>query len=60
MIKLTIFSPMQCGLGKGHSGQHCLLALVEKWRGTLDTKQGAGMIYPSFLRHGLLIAKCYA
>ena len=62
----TILSPLQCGFRKGHSAQHCLLLLLEKWRKSLDSKQKAGMLLTDLskafdcIRHDLFIAKCYA
>ena len=62
----TILSPLQCGFRKGHSAQHCLLVLLEKWRKSLDSKQKAGMLLTDLskafdcIRHDLFIAKCYA
>ena len=62
----SMFSPVQCGFRKGHSAQHCLLLLVEKWRRALDTKQAAVILLTDLpkafdcIRHDLLIAKCYA
>ena len=35
-----IFSKFQCGFRKGFDAQHCVLAMVEKWRKTLD--EGGG------------------
>ena len=32
----TLFSKFQCGFRKGFNAQHCLLAMIEKWRKTLD------------------------
>ena len=32
----SIFSKFHCGFRKGFNTQHCLLAMVEKWRKTLD------------------------
>ena len=32
----TILSKCQCGFRKGHSTQHCLIALLEKWRESID------------------------
>ena len=31
-----IFSKFQCGFRKNHSAQHCLLAMIEKWKKCLD------------------------
>ena len=62
----TILSPLQCGFRKGHGVQHCLLALVEKWRHALDKKQSAGLLTTDLskafdcIRHDLLIAKLHA
>ena len=59
-------SPIQCGFRKGHSAQHCLLVLLEKWRKSLDVKQAAGMLMTDLskafdcIRHDLLIAKLHA
>ena len=55
-----------CGFRKGHSTQHLLLKLVEKWRKTLDNKGTAGTILMDLskafdsLPHDLLIAKLEA
>ena len=32
-----IFSKYQCGFRKGFSAQHCLIAMIEKWRQSLDS-----------------------
>jgi len=61
-----ILSPIQCGFRKGHSAQHCLLVLLEKWRKSLDIKQSAGILMTDLskafdcIRHDLLIAKLHA
>ena len=34
----TLFSKFQCGFRKGFNAQHCLLAMIEKWRKTLDNR----------------------
>ena len=31
------FSKYQCGFRKGFSAQHCLIAMIEKWRQSLDS-----------------------
>ena len=31
-----IFSRYQCGFRKGYSAQQCLLAMIEKWKKTVD------------------------
>ena len=61
----TIFSKFQCGFRKGFNAQHCLLAMVEKWRKTLDGgKTGAVLtdLSKAFdcIDHNLLIAKLNA
>ena len=32
----NVLSKYQCGFRKGHSEQHCLNALIEKWRESID------------------------
>ena len=32
----TILSNYQCGFRKGYGAQHCLIALLEKWRVSID------------------------
>ena len=55
-----------CGFRKGHSTQHLLLKLVEKWRKTLDNKGKIGTILMDLskafdsLPHDLLLAKLEA
>ena len=62
----TLLSNIQCGFRKGHSSQHSLLVLIEKWRQSLDLNQSAGFLLTDLskafdcIRHDLLIAKCYA
>ena len=41
----TIFSKFQCGFRKGFNAQHCLLAMVEKWRKTLDGGGEMGAVF---------------
>ena len=31
-----IFSKYQCGFKKGYNAQHCLMAMIEKWRKFID------------------------
>ena len=56
----------QCGLLKGYSTQQCLLALLEKWKRTVDSSQMFGDLLTDlstafdFLDHKLLIAKLNA
>ena len=62
----TIFSKFQCGFQKGFNTQHCLLAMVEKWRKTLDGGGETGAVLTGlskafdFIDHNLLIAKLNA
>ena len=32
----TRFSKFQCGFRKGYSAQHCLIAMIEKWKTAVD------------------------
>ena len=62
----TIFSKFQCGFRKGFNTQHCLLAMVEKWRKTLDGGGETGAVLTDLSKafdcidHNLLIAKLNA
>ena len=59
----TLFSKFQCGFRKGFNVQHCLLAMIEKWRKTLDKGGETGAILTDLSKafdcidHNLLIAK---
>ena len=59
----TLFSKFQCGFRKGFNAQHCLLAMIEKWRKTLDKSGEKGAILTDFSKvydcidNNLLIAK---
>ena len=59
-------SDFQCGFRKGVSAQHCLVAMIEKWRKSLDKGQSFGALLTDLskafdcLPHDLLIAKLYA
>ena len=61
-----IFSKFQLGFRKGCSTQHCLLAMVEKWKNALDKGEYAGALLTDLskafdcLPHDLLIAKLEA
>ena len=62
----TVFSKFQCGFRKGFNTQHCLLAMVEKWRKTLDGGGETGAFLTDLSKafdcidHNLLIAKLNA
>ena len=59
----TILSKFQCGFRKGFSAQHCLLAMLEKWKLAVDNKRHFGALLTDLsktfdcLRHDLLLAK---
>ena len=38
----NIFSKNQCGFRKGHSTQQCLLAMLEKWKRSIDSGKAFG------------------
>ena len=40
----NILSKYQCGFRKGHSAQHCLIALLEKWRESIDRGHEFGIL----------------
>ena len=62
----NILSKYQCGFRKGFSSQHCLLAMIEKWRKSLDNGGSFGTLLTDLskafdcLLHDLLIAKLHA
>ena len=62
----TILSKYQCGFRKGHGAQHCLIALLEKWRESIDRGLGFGILLTDLskafgcLPHDLFIAKLFA
>ena len=35
----NILSKFQCGFGKGHGAQHCLLMMLETWKEATDNKK---------------------
>ena len=61
-----ILSKFQLGFRKGCSTQHCLLAMIEKWRRVIDKRGAAGAVLTDLskafdcLQHDLLIAKLNA
>ena len=58
-----ILPKYQCGLRKEQSAQHCLLALIEKWKQSVDYGKAFGALLTSLsktfdcLPHSLFIAK---
>ena len=62
----NILSKYQCGFRKGFSSQHCLLAMIEMWRKSLDNGGSFGALLTDLskafdcLLHDLLIAKLHA
>ena len=55
-----IFSKYQCGFRKGFSTQQCLLAMLEKWKRSIDNGKSFGALLTDCLDHELLIAKLNA
>ena len=59
-------SKYKCGFRKGFNAQHCLLAMLEKWKKAVDTKKGFGALLTNLskafdcLPHDLIIAKLNA
>ena len=62
----NIFSKYQCRFQKGFSTQHCLLAMLEKWKRSVDNRKMFGALLTDLskafdcLDHELLIAKLNA
>ena len=58
-----ILSKYQCGFRKGYNAQHCLIALIEKWKQSVDNGGAFGALLTDLskafdcLSHELLIAK---
>ena len=61
-----IFSKYQCGFRKGYNAQHCLVAMIEKWREFLDIKVHGGALPTDLSKafncidHELSISKLHA
>ena len=61
-----ILSKYQCGFRKGHDPQHCLIALLEKWRESRDRGSEFGVLLTGLskafdcLPHDLFVAKLFA
>ena len=61
-----ILSKFQCGFRKGFSVQHCLLAMLEKWKSAVDNKRNFDGLLTDLskafdcLPHDLLLAKLNA
>ena len=59
-------SPFLCGFRRGYSTQHCLLAMLEKMKRSLDKNNYAAALLTDLskafdcINHGLLIAKLQA
>ena len=59
----TLFSKFQCGFRKGFKAQHCRLAIIQKWRKTLDKGGETGAVLTDISKvfdcidHNLLITK---
>ena len=59
-------SKFQCGFRTGYSAQHCLLAMLEKWKSVVDNKKTFGALLTDLskafdcLSHDLLLAKLNA
>ena len=59
----TLFSKFQCAFRKGFNGLHCLLAMIENWRKTLDKSGETEAVLTDLSKafdsidHNLLITK---
>ena len=62
----TILSKCQCSCRKGHAAQHCLIAVLEKWRESIDRGLEFGILLTDLskasdcLPRDLFIAKLFA
>ena len=43
-MRVNIFSKNQCGLRKGHNTQQCFLAMLEKWKISVDSGKAFGAL----------------
>ena len=61
-----LLSKYQCGFRKGYNTQYCLLAMLEKWKSSVDKRSSFGALLTDLskafdcLSHELLIAKLHA
>ena len=61
-----ILSKFQCGFRKGFRAQHCLLAMLEKWKSAIYNKRNFGALLTDLpkafdcLPHYILLAKLNA
>ena len=59
-------SKFQCGFRKGYGTQHCLVLMLEIWKGATDNNKAFGALLTDLskafdcLSHDLLIAKLHA
>ena len=59
-------SKFQCGFRRGYSTQHCLLAMLEKWKSSVDKGKSFGALLTDLskaidcLSHELLLAKLHS
>ena len=62
----NILSKFQCGFRKGYGTQHCLLLMLEIWKGATDNNKAFGALLTGLskafdcLSYDLLIAKLHA
>ena len=62
----NILSKFQCGFRKGYGTQHCLLLMLEIWKGASDNNKAFGALSTDLLKafdsfsHDLLTAKLHA
>ena len=63
---LILLSKFQCGFRKGYSSRHCLLSILEKWKGDVYKGESFGALLTDlskafdWLSHELLLAKLHA